>query len=161
MIFSDRTNKIISLVALAASLVLLYSLVLGRGRAIPERLDYRPIRHVILTWGDQTRVLRTVHVNEIEVLTEALAQVELKPGLAPVTPDREIATMAIWTSRGKFENKYIFMENSVMQTQGLALPYHYVLIDDHGMTELIRQIVTAPDPMGNYTEPEPVESTLP
>lgn len=150
----QRTNRIISGLCLAALLILSYSLILGRGRAIPEAIDYRDVRHVILTYGDQTRVLRTVHVNEIEALTETLAAMELKPGLAPIVPGQEVATMAIWYSRGKYENKYIFMKNSVMKTEGLALPYHYVLIDDHGMVNLIRQIVSEPDPLSNQTDSE-------
>lgn len=159
MHFSPRLNRIISLLALAALLVVGYSLLLGRGRAIPERIDYRTVRHVVLTYGEDTRVLRTVHVNEIEALTEALAAVELKPGLAPILPDPEVATMTFWYTRGKFENKYIIMENSVMKTEGLALPYHYVLIDDRGLTNLIRQIVAEPDPIGNYTTPQDADGS--
>lgn len=155
-------DHLISALCLVAFIILTYSLILGRGQAIPEVIDQHTIRHVILTYGDETRVLRSVHVEELEALTQTLAKMELKPGLAPVKKDREVATMSIWTTRGKFENRYIFMERSVMKTQGLAIPYHYVLIQDHGMMNLIRQIVSEPDPINSYQTPEDqTEDVLP
>lgn len=155
-------DHLISALCLVAFIILTYSLILGRGQAIPEVIDQHTIRHVILTYGDETRVLRSVHVEELEALTQTLAKMELKPGLAPVKKDREVATMSIWTTRGKFENRYIFMERSVMKTQGLAIPYHYVLIQDHGMMNLIRQIVSEPDPINSYQTPaDQTEDVLP
>lgn len=155
-------DHLISALCLVAFIILTYSLILGRGQAIPEVIDQHTIRHVILTYGDETRVLRSIHVEELEALTQTLAKMELKPGLAPVKKDREVATMSIWTTRGKFENRYIFMERSVMKTQGLAIPYHYVLIQDHGMMNLIRQIVSEPDPINSYQTPEDqTEDVLP
>lgn len=136
-----RINHLITAICLVIALILGYSLVLGRGRAIPEELDWRTVKNVVLTYDDRTRVLDTTHINEIQMLMDTLATVELKPGLAPVFPDPEVATMSIWFSRGKYQDQYIFMEHSVMQSQGLMVPYHYMLIDDHGMTELIRHIV--------------------
>ena len=153
-------NRLFSALCLVAFIILSYSLILGRGQAIPEVIDQYSIRHIVLTHGDQTRVLRSVHVDELEALTKTLAKLELKPGLAPVRKDKEVATMAIWTSRGKYENKYIFMEKSVMKTEGLAIPYHYVLIEDHGMMNLIKEIVSQPDPIKNYQTPEEYEENI-
>lgn len=147
-------NPLISALCLVALMILSYSLILGRGRAIPETIDPYTIRHVILTYGDKTRVLRSVHAEELEALMNTLEKMELKPGLAPIKKQPEVATMTIWTSRGKFENKYIFMEKSVMKTQGLAIPYHYVLIRDHGMMNLIEEIVSAQDPIEVHQDPE-------
>lgn len=145
-------NHLITAICLVAALVLGYSLILGRGRAIPEKIDYKTVKNVVLTYGSRTRVLEPAHINEIQVLLETLETVELKPGLAPVFPDKEVAVMSIWLSRGKYKTQYIFMERSVMQSQGLMVPYHYMLIDDKGMTELIRHIVNeepvAPSPSG-------------
>lgn len=134
-------NHIITLVCLIALTVLGYSLLLGRGDFIPEKIEYTKVRHIVVTYGDKTRVLKPLDINAIDDLLKALEKVELKPGLAPVTTDAEVATMTIWYTRGKFENQYIFMKHSVMQSQGLMVPHHYQLIDDHGMTELIRKIV--------------------
>lgn len=136
-----RLNHVITAICLVTALILGYSLVLGRGRAIPQEIDYKTVKSIILSYGDKTRVLETSDINEIQVLMETLETVELKPGLAPVFPDKEVAVMSIWFSRGKFENKYIFMERSVLQSEGLTIPYHYMLIDDKGMTDLIRHIV--------------------
>ena len=157
---NQRLNQLISGLCLVAFIILSYSLILGRGQAIPEVIDQYTIRNVVLTHGDKTRVLRSVHVDEIEALTKTLAKMELKPGLAPIRKDKEVATMTIWTSRGKYENKYIFMENSVMKTEGLAIPYHYVLIQDHGMVNLIQEIVSQPDPIKSYQTPEDQEEPI-
>ena len=145
----NRINHIITALCLVAALVLSYSLILGRGRAIPETIDFKTVKNIELTIGDRTRVLTTMNINEIEVLMETLATVELKPGLAPVLPDKEEAVMTIWFSKGKYQNQYIFMEHSVMQSKGLMIPHHYMLIDDKGMTELIRHIVNK-EPVAPY-----------
>lgn len=134
-------NHFITAVCLIALILLGYSLLLGRGNSIPEKIEYTKVRHIVVTYGDKTRVLKPLDINAIDDLLKALEKVELKPGLAPVTPDPEVATLTIWFTRGKFEDQYIFMENSVMQSQGLMVPHHYKLIDDHGMKELIRKIV--------------------
>lgn len=153
-------NKFVSALCLIALLIAGYSLALGRGRAMPQKTDYRAVRHIVLTYKDQTRILRTIHVNELEALSEAVGAMELKPGLAPVLPDEELATLTFWNARGKFEDKYIFLEHSVMRTQGLAAPWHYVLINDHGLLNLIRQIISETP---EYTAPSSTtpEDTLP
>lgn len=134
-------NHLISAVCLIGLVLLAYSLLLGRGSAIPEKIDYTKVRHIVVTYEDKTRVLAPLDINAMDDLLKALARIELKPGLAPVTPDPEVATLTIWYTRGKFENKYIFMEHSVMQSQGLMIPRQYRLLNDHGLKELIRTIV--------------------
>lgn len=154
-------NKIVSILCLAALLAAGYSLVLGRERGMPQKIDYRTVRHIVLSHGDQTRVLRTIHVNEIEALSQAVGALELKPGLAPILPEKEVATLTFWNARGKFEDKYIFMEHSVMRTQGLFAPWHYVLIDDHGLLNLIRQIISEEPEYTVPSSPVRPEDTLP
>lgn len=134
-------NHLITAICLVVLVILSYSLLLGRGNALPEKIEYTKVRQIVLTYKNKTRVLLGLDINDIDDLLKTLAKVELKPGLAPVTPDPEVATMSIWYTRGKFEDQYIFMEHSVMQSQGLMVPLQYKLIDDHGMTELIRKIV--------------------
>ena len=134
-------NHLLTAISLVVLIILSYSLLLGRGQALPEKIEYTKVRQIVLTYQKKTRVLQSLDINAIDDLLKTLAKVELKPGLAPVTPDPEVATMTIWYTRGKFENQYIFMEHSVMQSQGLMVPLQYKLIDDHGLTELIRKLV--------------------
>lgn len=140
-----KLNHFISAVCLIIFIILSYSLLLGRGSAIPEKIEYTKVRNIVLTYQDKTRVLRGMDINAMDDLLKGLAKVELKPGLAPVTPDPQLATMTIWYTRGKYENQYIFMEHSVMQSQGLMIPRQYRLIDDHGLMEMIRKLVMADD----------------
>lgn len=142
---NHKLNHWISALSLIVLIILGYSLLLGRGSAIPEKIEYTKVRNIVLTYQGKTRVLKSLDINAIDDLLKGLAKVELKPGLAPVTPDPEVATMTIWYTRGKYENQYIFMEHSVMQSQGLMIPHHYKLIDDQGMIELIRKIVMEDD----------------
>ncbi len=135
-------KPLLVLAAFLAAITLGYSLLLGRGHAIPEKIDYSKVRQIALTYGKETRVLTPLDINEMDDVLKALGKAELKSGLAPLTPDPEVATMTIWYTRGKYENLYIFMEHSVMQSQGLMIPYHYKLVDDHGLRELIKQIVS-------------------
>ncbi|PKK40355.1 hypothetical protein ABB02_00340 [Clostridiaceae bacterium JG1575] len=150
-------HALVTVLCLILLVLLSIGFLLGRKGGLPQTIRPEDVKTVILTYGGKTRVLTPANVRELEALTAKTAELSPRTGFSPLRPRREIATMTYWNYRTKYENRYLFMEGSVLRTQGLALPYYYRLYEDGGLLPLIKALVEDND---SWTSP-PGRDALP